>query len=148
MLAFWRVRAYYIRTEDSNMPETIAELRELRSKMLREMGMLGEFRSGSITPTSGRCGKSNCVCHTKGHPGHSAHYRLTFKVKGKSVTQALSSNAEIDRAHAEVEEFRKFQALSRAFIEVNARICERRREEAKRDLDQSKKKRGRRSIGR
>ena len=57
-----------------------------------------------------------------GHPGHGSHLRLTYKVEGKTFSESLSDGATARKAAQEIAEFRKFQQLSRDFVEVNARI--------------------------
>ena len=57
------------------------------------------------------------------HPGHGPHWRLTYKVEGKTQTVSLTGEA-IPKAEEEVAEFRRFQQLSREFVEINTRICQ------------------------
>ena len=64
------------------MPESLATLEQQRRAILSEFLDLGDFRSGSITAISGRCGKANCRCHRPGQPAHGPNYRLTRKVNG------------------------------------------------------------------
>jgi hypothetical protein len=84
---------------------------------------LGDLRPGSITSTSGRCGKTECHCHQAGQPGHGPNFRLTYKVDRKTVSEALPTPAAIQKAQREVDEFRKFQQLTREFLGTNAEIC-------------------------
>jgi hypothetical protein len=71
----------------------------------------------------GRCSKPNCHCAQAGDPGHGPNFRLTAKVKGKTVAETLSSPAALRKAQREVEEFRRFQRLSAELIAVNEKIC-------------------------
>jgi hypothetical protein len=105
------------------MPETLQSLEKSRADILRQMAGLGDFRAGSITSTQGRCGKSNCCCREPDHPGHGPHLRLTYKVEKKTISESLPDAATARKAEHEVAEFRKFQQLSRQFVEVNAQIC-------------------------
>lgn len=105
------------------MPAPLSSLLQQRDAVLREILSLGDFRSGSITTTSGKCGKPNCRCHQTGNPGHGPNYRLTRKQGGKSVTETFSSPAELRKAQSEVEAFHRFQSLSRELLEVNEKIC-------------------------
>ena len=66
------------------MPVPLSSLLQQRDAILREILSL-DFRSGSITTTSGKCGKPNCRCHQAGSPGHGPNYRLTRKQGGKTV---------------------------------------------------------------
>ena len=106
------------------IPTSLDALDQRRIKITDQFASLGDLRCGSITPTSGRCGKPNCHCHQPDDPGHGPNLRLTFKVEGKTVTVSLPNPAAIQKAQREIEEFRKFQALHKEFIEINAQICQ------------------------
>src|SRR5579864_571660 len=122
------------------MPHSLAELEQRREAIAQQITHLGDLRPGSITSTSGRCGKPDCRCHQPGQPGHGPNLRLTYKVDGKTISESLSTSAEIHKAEREVAEFRTFQQLSREFIETNAEICRLRPAEDKKQTDQEKKR--------
>lgn len=105
------------------MTHTLADWEQRRQTIAQQIDQLGDFRPGSITGTSGRCGKPDCRCHRPGEPGHGPNLRLTYKVNGKSVTESLPSPSAMRKAEREVAEFRKYQELSREFVEANAEIC-------------------------
>jgi len=105
------------------MPDSLAALVEERRTLLQQIGALGDFRPGSITPTRGRCGNRGCHCHRPHDPGHGPNYRLTYKVNGKTVTETFPTAAAQRKTEQEIAGFRKFQELSRALIEVNEKIC-------------------------
>ena len=105
------------------MSESLLELEQQRSAILSRIVDLGDFRSGSITAISGRCGKPECRCHQPGQPGHGPNFRLTRKLKGKSVSETFSSPAELRKAQHEVEAFHRFRQLSGELLEVNEKIC-------------------------
>ena len=50
------------------MSQSLAALERQRSAVLSEIIDLGDFRSGSISAISGRCGKPDCRCHQPGQP--------------------------------------------------------------------------------
>lgn len=106
------------------MPQSLAALEQQRSRILSQILVLGDFRSGSITAIQGRCGKANCHCHRPNQPGHGPNFRLTRKVKGKTVSETFLSTAELHKAQQEVEAFHRFQKLSRELLEVNEQICQ------------------------
>lgn len=128
------------------MPDSLAELEQQRSSILRKILGLGDFRSGSITAIQGRCGKSNCHCHQPNQPGHGPNFRLTRKVKGKTISETFSSPAELRKAQREVEAFHRFRQLSQQLLEVNEEIC--RARSVPDTLTQEEKKRPRRSTPR
>jgi len=105
------------------VPESLAVLEQQRSAILERMVNLGDFRSGSITSITGRCGKPDCRCHKPGQSGHGPNYRLTRKVNGKTVSETFASPAELRKAQREVEAFHQFRDLSRELLEINEKIC-------------------------
>jgi hypothetical protein len=105
------------------LSESLVALEQQRSAILSRIVELGDFRSGSITAISGRCGKPECRCHQPGQPGHGPNFRLTRKVNGKSVSETFASPAELRKAQLEVEAFHRFRELSRELLEVNEDIC-------------------------
>jgi len=105
------------------LPASLVALEQQRSDVLSQILGLGDFRSGSITTIQGRCGKPNCRCHQANHPGHGPNYRLTRKVKGKTISESFSSAAELRKAQREVETFHRFRQLSEELLEVNEKIC-------------------------
>ena len=106
------------------MPQSLGDLEQQRSAILHRLTDLGDLRPGSITTTSGRCGKANCRCHRPDEPPHGPTDRLTYKVEGKTVSQSLPNPAAFAKAEREVAEFRNYQRLCQQFVEVNTRICE------------------------
>src|SRR6266536_1339417 len=105
------------------MPDLLVELEQRRAAIAQEIVELGDLRPGSITGTSGLCGKPSCRCHQPGQPVHGPNLRLTYKIDGKTISESLPDSAAIHKAEREVAEFRKFQEISHEFVEVNARIC-------------------------
>src|SRR5215831_17221045 len=105
------------------MPEALQDLESRRAELAKQLVRLGDLRSGSISDTSGRCGKPNCRCHQPGQPVHGPNPRLTYKVQGKTVTKSLPNPAAQKKAEREIAEFRRFEQLMQEFIEVNAKIC-------------------------
>ena len=125
------------------MPESLNRWEQQRSAVLAEIVNLGDFRSGSITAISGRCGKAQCRCHQPHQPGHGPNFRLTRKVKGKTVSETFSSAGELRKAQREVEAFHRFRQLSQQLLEVNEKIC--RARPVEQTLTEEEKKRPRRS---
>src|SRR2546430_2732795 len=105
------------------MDESLATLEQKRSSLLQQISNLGDFRPGSITGTGGRCGCQSCRCHRPNDPGHGPHPRLTYKLDGKTVTESFPSPAAQRKAETEIDNFRQYQEMSRAFVAVNEQIC-------------------------
>ena len=123
--------------------ESLESLEQQRINITNQIAALGDLRSGSITSTTGRCGKSNCHCHQPKDPGHGPNPRLTYKVEGKTVTESLADQLAIRKAEREIAEFRKLQDLHKKLIEVNAQICQMRPSEPDRLSPEEKKRRKR-----
>ena len=128
------------------MPEPLQALEKDRSEVLRQISQLGDMRPGSILGVMGRCSKPHCHCAQPGDPGHGPNFRLTRKVKGKTVAETLSSPAALQKAQREVAEFRKFRELSAALLELNEAICQRRPVAQEESLSGAEKKRRMLSI--
>jgi hypothetical protein len=123
------------------MANTLPQLETQRVQVVQEIAGLGDFRRGSITSITGRCGKPNCHCHQPGHRGHGPNFRLTRKVEGKTVSETFSSPAALRKAQREVAEFHRFQALSDTLVEVNEKICHLRPVPGEEELREQEKKR-------
>jgi hypothetical protein len=84
------------------MPQSLSDLEQRREVIAQRIAELGDLRPGSITSTSGRCGKTECHCHQTGQPGHGPNFRLTYKVDRKTISEALPTPAAIQKAQREV----------------------------------------------
>lgn len=118
---------------------SLDSLQDRRAQISGQIAALGDLRAGSITSTTGRCGKPACHCHRPNDPGHGPNPRLTFKVQGKTVTESLPNPAAVRKAEREIGQFRNLQALHKEFVEVNAQICQLRPTEAEALPEQEKK---------
>jgi hypothetical protein len=105
------------------MPDSLSRLQAKRSALLSSLANLQDMRRGSIGGAVRRCGKPTCHCAQPDEPGHGPNLRLTYKVAGKTVTEALSTPAAVRKAKQEVAEFRRFQQWSRELLELSEQIC-------------------------
>jgi hypothetical protein len=71
--------------------------------------------------------------------------RLTYKLHGKTVTEALPTAAAVRKAEQEIAEFRNYQQLGHELVEVSEQICRLRPIEE--TLTPEEKKRRKRSAG-
>ena len=126
------------------MPRSLESLAQRRVQISDQIAALGDLRCGSITSTTGRCGKPNCHCHQPNQTGHGPNPRLTYKVQGKTVTESLPDWASMRKAEREIGEFRKYHALHKEFLQVNAQICQMRPPQPD-TLSEQGKKRSKRS---
>jgi len=70
------------------MSQSLPELAQRREAIAQRIAQLGDLRPGCVTSTSGRCGKPNCRCHQPGEPAHGPHFRLTYKMNGKTISES------------------------------------------------------------
>lgn len=105
------------------MPQSLASLETRRIELLRALSDLNDMRRGSIVGATFRCRKPNCRCSRPDDPGHGPIMRLTYKVHGKTVTEALPTAAAVRKAEQEVAEFRNYQRLNHELVEVSEQIC-------------------------
>jgi len=123
------------------MPKSLESLEQQRADITNQIAALGDLRCGSITSTTGRCGKPNCHCHRPKDPGHGPNPRLTYKLNGKTITESLPGQSATRKAEREIAEFRKLQGLHRELIEINAQICQMRPAEPDMISPEEKKRR-------
>jgi hypothetical protein len=105
------------------MSDPELQLEKQRAELLRRISSVGDLRRGSVTATSGKCGKPICHCAKPGSAGHGPNYRLTRKVQGRTVTETFSSPAGLKKAQREVAEFHRFQDLCEQVVVVNEQLC-------------------------
>lgn len=105
------------------MLQSLSALEQQRSLLAAKLSQLTDLRPGSVTGIVRRCGKPTCHCAQPDDPGHGPTLRLTYKRRGKTISEALPTPAAVRKAEREIAEFRKFQELNRSFLEVNEKIC-------------------------
>jgi hypothetical protein len=104
-------------------PDELAELERRRAELYAELGLVGDFRRGSLNEAFRKCGKPNCACAAPGHPGHGPQWNLTRKTEGRTRTVHLRPGPELDKARREVAEHGRFRDLVGQVTEVNEAIC-------------------------
>ena len=67
--------------------------------------------------------KASCHCYQPNQPPYGPNFRLTGKVRGKTVTETFASVAELQQARREVAAYQQFRELSQELLAVNERIC-------------------------
>jgi len=107
----------------ASVPDSLPQSQAKKSDLFSQITTLGDLRRGSITTTSGKCGKPNCHCAKLDDPGHGPNFRLTRRVDGRTVTETFASPAALHRAQKEVAEFHHFQRLCGELIETREKIC-------------------------
>ncbi len=109
--------------KEVSMSDDLKALEIQRERLYQKVLSFGDFRRGSISATFGKCGKKNCACAAKDHPGHGPHYRWTMTRKGKSLAQHLRLGPELEVVQKQVDQGSRFQKWYEAVLEINEKIC-------------------------
>jgi hypothetical protein len=94
-----------------------------RKQLHGKLETLGDFRRGAVSVNYRKCGKSNCACAQRDHPGHGPQYLWNASVGGKTRTRNLPLGPELEKVEQEVERYREFDRLCQEPVEVNDQIC-------------------------
>lgn len=125
------------------MEKALEDLEVKRKDIYQQIEALGDFRPGIISVNYRKCGKKNCACYQKDHPGHGPQYLWNTTRKGKSLAQNLRLGPELDKVRKEIETYRRFGHLCQEAIEVNEQISRLRpvpEIEDQKELEELKKK--------
>src|ERR1700756_2891297 len=105
------------------MTVSLQALRDKRDQLAASLARVEDLRPGFLTARFRKCGKPNCHCTQKDSPGHGPSYSLTHRVAGKTVTQVIPQGPAVERAKAQIAEYRRFRKLVRELIVVSEQIC-------------------------
>ncbi len=105
------------------MSEELKTLEAQLDRLYQHISSFGDFRRGIISVTFSKCGKKNCACARKGHPGHGPRYLWNTTRKGKSLAQHLRLGPELEQVQHQVETGRRFQRWCQEVTELNEKIC-------------------------
>jgi hypothetical protein len=130
------------------MTTALQALQEKREQLAASLARIGDLRPGFLIARFRKCGKPTCHCAQKGSPGHGPSYSLTHRVGGKTVTQVIPQGPAVERAKAQIAEYRRFRDLVRELIAVSEQICSTQVREPGGEPAGEAKKKPRRSVGR
>ena len=77
------------------MTISLQALRDKRDQLVASLTRVDDLRPGFLTARFRKCGKPNCHCSKRDDPGHGPNFRLTRRVKGKTVTETFPSPAAL-----------------------------------------------------
>lgn len=106
------------------MPETLEALERHRTKLYEQLKTVGDFRPGTISVNFRKCGKNNCACAGKGHPGHGPQYLWNTTQRGQSRAQNLRMGPVLEKVRKELAAHKIFLGLCQQLVEVNEKICQ------------------------
>ncbi len=105
------------------MKQSIESLEKKRKALYGKLEEVGDFRRGTISVNFRKCGKKNCACAKKGHPGHGPQYLWSTTKKGKSYSKNLKLGTELQKYKEEIANCQKFLKICDEIIELNDKIC-------------------------
>src|SRR4029077_5111804 len=102
---------------------SLQALRDRRDQLAASLARVDHLRPVFLPARFRKWGKPNCHCAQKDSPGHGPSYSLTHRVGGKTVTQVIPQGPAVERAKAQIAEYRRFRNLIRELIAVSEQIC-------------------------
>lgn len=108
---------------EERMSDELEALEARRKELYGELEQLGDFRPGLISVNYRKCGKRNCACARRGHPGHGPQYLWNSTFGGKSAAQNLPLGPRLEKATKEIATYQRFLQLTKEIVEVNQKIC-------------------------
>ena len=105
------------------MNQPIAALESRRKALFLKLEELEDFRRGTISVNYRKCGKSNCACAGKDHPGHGPQYLWNASIGGKTKARNLLLGPELEKVENEVRRYHTFVRLCEEIVAVNDEIC-------------------------
>lgn len=109
------------------MPTTterqLARLRARFEQQARQLGRLGFLLKGSVLQTYRRCSSPGCACQTDPSKLHGPYWQWTHKLKGKTVTRALSET-QVSRYREWMENAKRFEEIVQELYELSAQANE------------------------
>ena len=106
------------------MGEALVACEQKRTALMDSLKELADFRRGTITANYRKCGKANCACAQRGHPGHGPQYLWSATIKGKSYAKNIKLGPEMQKYEEETARHRRFVELCDEIVRINERICD------------------------
>ena len=103
-------------------PSDTSALQQRRQELLARIAALGDLRPGSLVQNYRRCGRPNCFCADKQHPGHGPYWLLTRTVKGRTRSQSIPAT-QVKATQAQIAECRRLRRLVAELIDVSDDLC-------------------------
>jgi hypothetical protein len=108
---------------EEGMSDELETLEARRKQLYGELEQVGDFRPGLISVNYRKCGKKNCACARRGHPGHGPQYLWNSTFGGKSAAENLPLGPRLEKATKEIASYQRFLQLTKEIVEVNQKIC-------------------------
>lgn len=101
----------------------LLELEKERENLQKELLSIGEILNGTLSVRFQKCGKPNCACKKKGHPGHGPHHSLSYyDASGKMVVRNYQPGTQLERIKQQIANYHQYKELNKKYIEVSTAI--------------------------
>ena len=104
----------------------IDHLIERRDLAREQFATIGAMRPGTLQTHFTKCGKPNCRCAHDDAARHGPHYMVSRSLEGQMKYQRLRAD-EVEVAQGQLDEYKRFQSISVAFIRASEDLAEARR---------------------
>ena len=89
----------------------------------KEISLLGEMRTGSLTKQYNVCGNPTCRCKDKQKPKkHGPYYQLSFTRYGKSTSEFVKKE-DVKDLRRHVKNYKRFMNLKDEWIDLSIQIA-------------------------
>ena len=115
------------------MTEDLQNLEDRRDRLYQKLPSFGDFRLGIISETYTRCGKKNCACAHKDHPGHGLQHATdggAYRLAGGAVSRRKGAVRHFERQArraARAETPRSPAELGCGLLEIGEQVSARER---------------------
>ena len=104
----------------------IDHLIERRDLAREQFATIGDMRPGTLQTHFTKCGKPNCRCAHDDAARHGPHYMVSRSLEGQMKYQRLRAD-EVEVGQGQLDEYKRFQSISVAFIRASEDLAEARR---------------------
>src|SRR5271166_4389641 len=97
---------------------SLPELEAVRERLYAQLTEVGDFRRGSVSENYRSCGKPNCACAQRDHPGHGPRFLWTRTARGRGTVGRQLAAGEVEKVRREVARHAEFAAVSEKICEA------------------------------
>ncbi len=102
----------------------LSELEKNREVIQKEMLSIGEMLNGTLSTRFQKCGKKNCTCTKKGHPGHGPFYSLSYHdYHDKLTVKNFQPGQILEHVKQQIANYHRYKELQKQYVMVNTAIC-------------------------
>ena len=107
----------------------IDQLIERRDRALAQFATLGDLRPGTLAANFTKCGNPGCRCAVDDAAKHGPYYMVNRTLEGERKSVRLRAD-EVEAVQGELDEYKRYLAMSVAFIRASEDLSEARRVES------------------